>query len=335
MIGPAAVRHAAGATGFREEVVEKVLYLTAILARFRTHPALQNAWALKGGTAINLFHLEVPRLSVDIDLNFIGGADLQAMRAARPGFERAVEACCEREGCQVRRVPGEHAGGKYRLRYLGGVGGPGSLEVDVNFVQRIPLFGVEERRPRFPPGGDPSVVPVLTLEELAAGKCAALLTRTAPRDAFDAWQLLEVAPDLLARPALRLAFVIQAGSVREDLRSQTGDRIPVTAKAVQEVLLPLLRVEVRPFGGDPERLAKKLTEVRQIVASTLLTWRNHERAFLDRVIEGGEIEASLLTEDPALQSRIAAQPMLRWKAMHVRRIRGLPPLESERDDESV
>ena len=75
MIGPAAVRRVASATGFREEVVEKVLYLTAILARFRTHPALQHAWVLKGGTAINLFHLDVPRLSVDIDLNFIGGAD--------------------------------------------------------------------------------------------------------------------------------------------------------------------------------------------------------------------------------------------------------------------
>jgi hypothetical protein len=44
MIGPAAVRRVAGATGFREEVVEKVLYLTAILGRLRTHPSLQNAW---------------------------------------------------------------------------------------------------------------------------------------------------------------------------------------------------------------------------------------------------------------------------------------------------
>lgn len=335
MIGPAAVRRVAGSTGFREEVVEKVLYLTAILARFRTHPALQNALALKGGTAINLFHLDVPRLSVDIDLNFIGGVDLQAMRAARPGFERAIEACCEREGCQVRRVPGEHAGGKYRLRYLGGVGGSGSLEVDVNFVQRVPLFGVEERRPGFPPGTDASAIPVQTLKELAAGKCAALLTRAAPRDAFDVWQLLELAPDLLARPALRLAFVVQAGSAREDLGSEARDRAPVTAKAVREELLPLLRIEVRPFGGDPEELAQRLTEVRHAVASTLLTWREPERAFLDRLIEAGEVEPNLLTEDPALQSRIAAQPMLRWKAMHVRRFRGLPPLETERDDEAI
>jgi hypothetical protein len=207
--------------------------------------------------------------------------------------------------------------------------------VDVNFVQRIPLFGVEERHPRFPPGGDTSAVPVLTLEELAAGKCAALLARAAPRDAFDAWQLLELVPDLLARPALRLAFVVQAGSVREDLRSPTHDRSPVTEKAVQDELLPLLRVEARPFGGNPDQLARTLTQVRQTVASTLLTWRNAERAFLDRLIDAGEVEASLLTEDPALQDRIAAQPMLRWKAMHVRQFHGVPTPESEGDDGSV
>lgn len=329
MIGPATVRRMAAATGFREEAVEKALYLMAILGRLRTHPVLQNTWALKGGTAINLYHLDVPRLSVDIDLNYIGHADLAAMQAARPGFERAVEACCEREGCQVRRVPGEHAGGKYRLRYLGGIGGSGSLEVDVNFVQRVPLLGVEWRRPRFPRDGEASEVPVLTLEELAAGKCAALLTRAAPRDAFDAWQLLETAPDLLKRPALRLAFVVQAGSAREDLRAADPEAAPVTPKAVREELLPLLRVEARPYDGDPERLAKKLTQVRQKVASTLLAWRKKEREFLDRLIEEGEVDPSLLTKEAELRDRISAQPMLRWKAIHMRRYRGLPPLGLE------
>ncbi len=329
MIGPVAVRRAAAETGFREEAVEKVFYLTAILGRMRTHPDLRNAWALKGGTAINLFHLDVPRLSVDIDINYVGQADLKAMQAARPGFERALEACCEREGCQVRRAPEEHAGGKYRLRYVGGVGGPGSLEVDVNYVQRIPLLGMERRRPMLPFGGEALDVPVLTLEELAAGKCAALLTRAAPRDAFDAWQLLEIAPDLLTRPGLRLAFAVQAGSSREDLRASRSDTSPVSAKAVREELLPLLRAEARPLDGDPDRLAAQLTQVRQTVASTLLTWRKNEREFLDRLIEKGEVAPDLLTNDPALRERVAAQPMLRWKALHVRRHRGLPPQEPE------
>jgi hypothetical protein len=34
---------------------------------------------LKGGTALNLFVLDVPRLSVDIDLNYIGAADRETM----------------------------------------------------------------------------------------------------------------------------------------------------------------------------------------------------------------------------------------------------------------
>ena len=94
MIGATQVRRIAGATGFREDVVEKVLYLSAILDRLRSHPDLKDAWVLKGGTAINLFYLEVPRLSVDIDINYIGSRDLEGLRAARPGFERAIIACC-------------------------------------------------------------------------------------------------------------------------------------------------------------------------------------------------------------------------------------------------
>jgi hypothetical protein len=323
VIGPAKVRRVAAETGFREEAVEKVLYLTAILERLRTHPELRGAWVLKGGTAINLFHLDVPRLSVDIDINYIGQADLKAMQAARPAFERALAACCEREGCQVRRAPGEHAGGKYRLRYIGGVGGPGSLEVDVNFVQRVPLFGVDRRRPRFSHGADVGEVPVLTIEELAAGKFAALLIRAAPRDAFDAWRLLDAVPDLLKRPALRVAFVVQVGSSREDLRIRDPGAFVVTVRSVQEELLPLLRVEARPYDEDPETLAKHLNEVRQKIASTLLAWKKKEREFLDRLMEGGEVDPGLLTSEPELRERIAAQPMLRWKAMHVRQYRGL------------
>jgi hypothetical protein len=234
---------------------------------------LRNAWVLKGGTAINLFYLEVPRLSVDIDINFIGGRELEAMRAARPAFERAMLACCEREGCLVRRVPGEHAGGKYRLRYAGGIGGSGALELDVNFVQRVPLFGIDHRAPRFPPGEAPGRVPVLAIEELAAGKFTALLARTAPRDAFDAWQLLERVPDLLRRPRLRMAFVVQAAGVRQDLRTKDPRSVGVTAKAVRDELLPLLRVETLPFDGDPVEMSDHLNVVCKNLAKRLLKWR--------------------------------------------------------------
>jgi len=52
---------------------------------------LKNRLVLKGGTALNLFFFEVPRLSVDIDLNYVGKTERQEMLLERPEVERALE----------------------------------------------------------------------------------------------------------------------------------------------------------------------------------------------------------------------------------------------------
>ncbi len=137
-------------SGFRPVVVEKVMRLCRVLRRLDSHPTTEGAWLLKSGTALNLLHLDVPRMSVDIDLNYIGAVDREGMVAARPGFEAALVSICEREGCTVKRVPGEHAGGKFRLRFVSVFGGSQNLEVDVSYVARVPLLGTERRTTRFP-----------------------------------------------------------------------------------------------------------------------------------------------------------------------------------------
>ena len=101
MITSRYVKKTAIASGFRPDMVEKILRLRDILARLDRHPVTSDAWLLKGGTALNLLHLEVPRLSVDIDLNYIGAQDVDEMREARPEFERALESVCER-GCATQ-----------------------------------------------------------------------------------------------------------------------------------------------------------------------------------------------------------------------------------------
>lgn len=321
MIGPARIRRLAAESGYREEIVEKVLYLSAILRQLARHPDLEGAWALKGGTALNLFLLDVPRLSVDIDLNYVGHGELEAMRAARSGFEAAVVACCEREDCTVRRLPAEHAGGKLRLRYTAAAGGTGSLEVDVNFLLRRPVLGLEHRAPRFPPDAGAEAVPLLSLEEIAAGKFTALLTRRAARDAFDAFRLLELAPDLLDRPGFRLAFLIYAAGSRQDVRGLRPGDPAVTSAEVRNQLLPLLRVEGRPFDGDHARLAEHLTKVCTAAGERLLAWTRREREFIDRLSDSGEIVAELIADDPAAQALVREQPLLQWKALNVREFR--------------
>ena len=46
--------------------------------------------ALKGGTALNLVISEVPKLSVDIDLNYIGAEECESMLAERPRIQHNI-----------------------------------------------------------------------------------------------------------------------------------------------------------------------------------------------------------------------------------------------------
>src|SRR5260370_17878500 len=74
----------AKATGFQADNLEKVLRLRELLNEFQRHSFLRGKLALKGGTALNLFYLGLKRLSVDIDLNYIGQVDRDGMLAHRP-----------------------------------------------------------------------------------------------------------------------------------------------------------------------------------------------------------------------------------------------------------
>ena len=57
--------------GFVRDTFEKVTRLADILEYFNTNPILKESLALKGGTAINLTIFNLPRLSVDIDLDYL------------------------------------------------------------------------------------------------------------------------------------------------------------------------------------------------------------------------------------------------------------------------
>jgi hypothetical protein len=301
---------------FEFDASEKVLRLAGILRRIVEHEATAGRWVLKGGTALNLFHLGMPRLSVDLDLNYVGHEGVEELKAERPRFEQALALCARLEDCEVQRQPPDHAGGKYRLRYPSLNGGARDLELDVNYVQRVPLLGVERRKLTLTGVGDVEV-PLLHIAELAAGKFAALASRAAARDYFDADRLLEVRPELVSDPEFRVAFVTIAASARQDYLDHPG-RIPtLTAQDVRQRLLPLLPVETGTSQDRARSLAERLADRVVPAAREAVRWNKNERAFLEGVNRRGEVLPELLTGDSGLRSRIARQPMLVWKCGHV------------------
>lgn len=57
--------------------------------------------------------------------------------------------------------------------------------------------------------------------------------------------------------------------------------------------------------------------------SVVLPLRAEELEFLDRLNDQGDIAPQILTADKDLQSTIRAHPGLKWKALNVRKHRGL------------
>ena len=163
-------------------MLEKAVQLLGVLDALRNHPFLKNKLVLKGGTALNLFVFDVPRLSVDIDLNYVGAQSLDAMLKERPKIESAVQAVFRREDFTVRRMPEEHAGGKWFLHYPTASGQRGRLEVDVNFMYRVPLWPVTTIDSHSLGSWRVQNIPVVDIHEQ---KLSALLARRRTRDLFD------------------------------------------------------------------------------------------------------------------------------------------------------
>ncbi len=316
--------------GVRTDVLEKVVRLLGVLERLRADDELRDAWALKGGTALNVFWLPLPRLSVDIDINFLGEMSATKLAEQRPLFERRVMRACQLAGCRVVHSPSEHAGGKFRLRFTSLLAGEQNLELDVSYVARVPIHGLIERLAVLA-GFENAKVLTYTLPELAAGKFTALLSRVVARDRFDAVRILETDPELLQRPEFRLAFTCFAAASREDARAWTGQLAPLDLQDVRNKLIPLLRVTEEPVAGEAGSLVAHLNAELAGVAGQLIAWSAGERAFLDTLMDRGELRPELLTADAVLRQRIAAQPMLQWKQRNVRQHLGLPPADDEPD----
>jgi predicted nucleotidyltransferase component of viral defense system len=315
-ISPEKLAAEAEATGFRPDVLEKVAHLLGLLNALRSHPFLKEKLVLKGGTALNLFIFDVPRLSVDIDLNYVGAEDRDGMLAERPKVEQAVQAVFAREGFTVRRMPEEHAGGKWALRYENAPGRSGNLEVDINFMFRVPLWPVTTRDSHPIGTWRATGISVLDHHELAAGKLAALLARRQARDLFDSHRILRM--DDLDPHRLRIGFVVYGAMNRKDWRTVSSEDVDFDAMDLARQLVPTLRVNAAEVQAESTEYGARLVWECREGLSAVLPFTDSERAFLDLLLDRGVNDPALLTADTYLQQRIRSQPLLEWKALNVR-----------------
>jgi hypothetical protein len=167
-------------------------YLAQVRLLMRLLPVVstESAFALKGGTAINLFYRDMPRLSVDIDLAYLPIAD-------RATSFNAIDAAFDRIMAQINKLPGVNA-----QRIAGGGGGDTRILANADGVtvkiETSPVMRGAIGEPRLMRTTDAVedafgfvATNVLAFDDLYAGKLHAALDRQHPRDLFDIKLLYE------------------------------------------------------------------------------------------------------------------------------------------------
>lgn len=303
--------------GFKPEFFEKIIILIDLLDTFWKHPFLKDRIVLKGGAAINLFLFDMPRLSVDIDLNYVGSFDRKIMQSERKQLDRSFQAIFKRKSLSVDRIPVEHAGGKWRMSFPSVLGKRSHIAVDTNFILRVPLWEPKEANSKNLGRYKASKVRILDEHELIAGKLSALFSRGAARDLFDAHKLLS--QDGLNQEALRIAFIVYGGFSRKDWRTISVDDLTIDSNDLYNQLLPLLNEQSIQTSQNLYEWAKLLLENCRERLEIVLPFKANELEFLELLLEKGEIRPELLTENEDLKRKISLHPALKWKAVNVRK----------------
>lgn len=260
-------------------------------------------FALKGGTAINLFVRDMPRLSVDLDLVFVDhrpGRD-EALARINEGIRGAVDRLKTR-GFQTYSATAAGAGEtklfvrRDRLE----------VKIEVNFVTRGTVHPVRPAsltaKAREALLADVEL-PVVSLEDLYGGKLVAAMDRQHPRDLFDVMQLFQHEG---ITPGIRRSFVVYLASHN---------------RPIHEVLAPTLRDISGEFDATFQGMTTEAVELKPLLSAR------------DRMIS--ELQAGLDAEEQAFLLSLARNepnwslpgiehleqlPGIRWKITNLERL---------------
>lgn len=289
---------------FNRDTLEKVLRLTDILEFLNTDVLMKNFLALKGGTAINLTVFDLPRLSVDIDLDFTQNLAREEMLAVRESIKTTLQKYMSANGYELSpKSKFPHTLDSFVFTYTNCGGVKDNIKVEINYSLRAHILPIDLVQ---------TIVLGKTLEirrlekaELFAGKIVALLSRTAPRDLYDIHNMIKQ-PVFSVKEKELLKKCIVFYSALNGL--DRLDMAVIDALKPYEIKTMLLPVIHRKEFVDLPQMKQTVKEY----LSELLTLTENEQEFLSDFANKRYSPEKLFSEQGIL-SAIASHPMIEWK----------------------
>lgn len=179
-------------TNFIRDNLEKVLRLSEILKFLNNDNIFKNKLDLKGGTAINLTAVELPRLSVDIDLDFTENLSKEKIKETKETFTKRLLDYMWQENYTLSVSSKEHyALLSFTFNYINNAGNRDNIKIEINFMDRCHILPLESKKILVKGIFNSFEVLALNTIELYASKINALLSRATPRDLYDVTKMIE------------------------------------------------------------------------------------------------------------------------------------------------
>jgi predicted nucleotidyltransferase component of viral defense system len=276
-----------------------------LLLRVLPYVAEEKEFALKGGTAINFFLRDLPRLSVDIDLTYLPLApreeSLKQIGSALERISKSVRHAIPKAQVRENFLSKPRRASKLFIRE-----GTVQIKIEPNEVLRGSVYPPEEKS--LSPKAEESfglnaAIKTLSAADLYGGKICAALDRQHPRDFFDLKILLEnegIAENI------RKAFVVYLASTDRPMHELFGQSPRDFSRVFETELLGMAMVPVRY-----EELEKVRDNLVPLLKSALTM---PEKQFLISLKEGNP-QWDLL----GLQG-IDRLPGVQWKLMNIRKM---------------
>ena len=276
----------------------------ALLVRLLPFIAAEKVFALKGGTAINLFYRDMPRLSVDIDLTYLPVRDrAESLAEIDEALDRITAAANSGiAGLDARRIAGG-GGGATRIRArLGGA----EVKIETSPVTRGVVHAPEPRdvSPAVEDEFGYASIQVVSFEDLFGGKLHAAVDRQHPRDLFDVKLLYD--HEGLTDALFRTFLVYVASSPRPAHELLSPSLSPLDEPyALEFVGMTTIPVTIDELARTRDRL---IADIRARLAD-----KDTQRFLLSLHDGAPDFDAVGLPQAAAL-------PAVQWKLVNLRKL---------------
>ncbi len=297
--------------GFIRDTYEKVCRLSEILSFIENDSYLNTSLALKGGTAINLTIFDLPRLSVDIDLDFTHNISRDQMIKAREIITEKFNIFMKNQGYLLdeKHVKNTHALNSSVYSYTNAGGVYDRIKIEINYLLREHILNPKIRQIRTISGFTNAKILCLDPIEIYGAKITALISRAATRDLYDVNNMFK--SELFTCKGLDLLrkCVIFYKTINSD---NAFDHLDISA--IDKITFSKIRSDLFPVISSSEKkynLPETVSFVKENL-NNILEMSTDEIRFVEHYFNK-DLRPELLFDSDGICQRIAKHPIIEWK----------------------